>query len=99
MTTQQVLEQEQHLLSVLGTRRFLRMEGLGNEVPFFIYPYDPADALEVAESKKRIKNRLANNGIEVLEINLYDLSVEMFKARGVWDRLLSLEPEQDKPDF
>lgn len=32
-------EQEEHLFAVLSGRRFLQMEGLGNEVPFFIYPY------------------------------------------------------------
>jgi len=29
---------EQHVLAVLSSDRFLRMEGLGNEVPFFIWP-------------------------------------------------------------
>ncbi|MDZ5446080.1 DUF1788 domain-containing protein [Micromonospora sp. 4G57] len=99
MTRKEVSRQEEHLFTVLSGRRFLRMEGLGNEVPFFIYPYAPEDALEVARSKKRIKNRLSNKGIEVLEVNLYDLSVEILKERGVWDRLLALEPEQDKGDF
>ncbi|AOY70770.1 hypothetical protein ARZXY2_1217 [Arthrobacter sp. ZXY-2] len=75
------------------------MEGLSNEVPFFIYPYDPEHALAVTGSKKRIKNRLANKGIVVREVNLYDLSVEILKERGVWDRLIALEPEQEKDDF
>ncbi len=91
--------QEEHLYAVLSSKRFLRMEGLGNEVPFFIYPYPPEDALEVAKSKKRIKNRLSNAGIVVREVNLYDLSVEILKERGVWERLLALEPGQDKADF
>lgn len=90
---------EEHLFAVISGQRFRRMEGLSNEVPFFIYPYDPADALEVAKSKKRLKNRLAGAGVSVLEINLYDLSVEILQQRGVWDRLLALEPEQDKADF
>ena len=75
------------------------MEGLGNEVPFFIYPFEPEDALKVAQSKKRVKNKLAALGITVFEINLYDLSVEILKARGVWDRVIAIEPEQDKADF
>jgi hypothetical protein len=77
MTHTELAKQEEHLLVVLSGKRFLQMEGLRNEVPFFIYPYDPEDALEVAKSKKRIKNRLGNRGIEVFEINLYDLSVEI----------------------
>lgn len=99
MSREDVFKHEQHLHAVLSGKRFLQMEGLGNEVPFFIYPYDPEDALEVAKSKKRIKNRLSSNGVEVREVNLYDLSVEILKEREAWDRLLALEPEQDKGDF
>ena len=92
-------EQEEHLVAVLSGRRFLQMEGLGNEVPFFIYPYSPEDALAVAAAKKRVKNRLAGAGVTVFEINLYDLSVELLKERSVWDRVLAAEPDQDKDDF
>jgi len=99
MTPTELSKQEEHLFAVLSGRRFLQMEGLSNEVPFFIYPYDPEDALAVAGSKKRIKNRLANKGIQVREVNLYDLSVEILKDRGVWDRLIALEPDQSKDDF
>jgi hypothetical protein len=91
--------QEEHLFAVLSGQRFLQMEGLSNEVPFFIYPYPPEDALAIAAAKKRIKNRLANAGVTVFEINLYDLSVELLKERGVWDRVLASEPDQDKADF
>lgn len=99
MKTWTVPTAEEHLFAVISGQRFLRMEGLSNEVPFFIYPFDPADALGVAQSKKRLKKRLAAVGVSVLEINLYDLSVEILQQRGVWDRLLELEPEQDKADF
>src|ERR1700692_2179984 len=92
-------EQEGHLFAVLSGKRFLQMEGLSNEVPFFIYPYPPEDALAVAATKKRIKNRLANAGVAGFEINPYALSVELLKERGVWDRVLAVEPDQDKADF
>jgi hypothetical protein len=99
MTRVGLSEHEEHVFSVLSGRRFLRMEGLSNEVPFFIYPYAPEDALEVAQAKKRIKNRLSQKGISVREVNLYDLSVEILKERGVWQRVLEIEPDQDKDDF
>jgi hypothetical protein len=100
VTIQQVHEQEQHLLSVLSSRRFLEMEGLGNEVPFFIYPYEPEDSLAVAAAKRRIKNKLKNDhGVTVVEINLYDLTVDILRERGVWDRHLKLEVEQVKHAF
>lgn len=92
-------KQEEHLFAVLSGKRFLQMEGLSNEVPFFIYPYAPEDALAVAQAKKRIKNKLSQKGISVREVNLYDLSVEILKERGVWERILAAEPDQDKEDF
>ena len=99
MIARSLPEQEAHLFAVLSGRRFLKMEGLSNEVPFYIYPYPPEDALKVAAAKKRVKNRLAGVGVTVREINLYDLSVDLLKERNVWDRVLAAEPDQDKADF
>ncbi|MGU3435047.1 DUF1788 domain-containing protein [Actinomycetes bacterium M1A6_2h] len=99
MSTVDLAKQEDHLFAVLSGRRFLQMEGLGNEVPFFIYPYPPEDALAVAQVKKRVKNKLSQRGINVREVNLYDLSVEILKERGVWQRVLAAEPDQEKEDF
>lgn len=99
MTPHELSRQEEHLFAVLSGERFLKMEGLSNEVPFFIYPYEPEHALDVAKAKKRVKTRLANRGIEVREINLYDLSVDILKARDDWDEVLEVEPELDKAEF
>jgi len=100
MTSADLAKQEEHLLAVLSGKRFLQMEGLGNEVPFFIYPYAPEDALQVAQTKKRIISKLSTQkGITVREVNLYDLSVEILKAQGDWTEILQVEPSIGKPEF
>jgi hypothetical protein len=99
VTPKTLPEQEEHLFKVLSSKRFLQMEGLSNEVPFFIYPYPPEDALAVLAARRRIRTRLANEGITVFEIDLYDLSVELLKGRGVWEEVLAIESEQEKADF
>ena len=99
MTPSELTHQEEHLFAVLSGERFLKMEGLSNEVPFFIYPYEPEHALDIAKAKKRVKNRLASKGIEVREINLYDLSVDVLKERGDWDEVLEVESDLDKAEF
>lgn len=99
MSTQDVAKWEDHLVAVMSGKRFRNMEGLSGEVPFFIYPYEPADALEIAQSKKRIKTKLSQQGIQVLEVNLYDLVIELLKDRGVWDDLIAMEQETSKDDF
>ena len=91
MKTMDLNAQEAHLLAVLSSQRFLRMEGLSNEVPFFIYPFPPEASLAVAQAKKRIKTKLSTkHGVTVREVNLYDLSVEILKGRGVWERVPQL---------
>lgn len=92
-------QQEEHLFKVLGSSRFLRMEGLGNEMPMFIYPYASEKAIQVQKAKQRVKNRLAIQGVSVIEVDLYELTVEILKERGVWERMLAAEPGQDKEDF
>lgn len=93
-------QQEDHLFRVLSSERFLKMEGLGNEIAHFIFDYDPTWALDVAQAKKRIKTKLdTEQGIKVLEINLYELCVELLKQRNVWERVLAAESSMDKPDF
>lgn len=99
MSAADVAKWENHLVAVMSGTRFRNKEGLIGEDPYFIYPYDPRDALEIAASKKRIKTKLAQKGIEVLEVNLYDLVVEVLQERGVWDDLIELEPTISKDDF
>ncbi len=88
-----------HLLTVLSGKRFLQKEGLGNEVPFFICPYDATISVEVARRQKQLINRLEQSGIRVLEINLYDLSIEILKERGIWEQILEIEPSASKDEL
>jgi hypothetical protein len=91
---------EKHVYEVLRSTRFLKMEGLSKEVPFFIYHYPPAWAPDVESLRGRIITKLrSDDGLNVVEINLYDLAVQLLRARGVWERVLALEPSMDKGDF
>lgn len=91
---------EKHVYEVLRSQRFLRMEGLSKEVPFFIYHFPPAWALDVESMRDRVQTKLqSDDGLSLVEVNLYDLAVQLLKDRGVWDRVLQLETETDKAEF
>ncbi len=91
-----VQERYQHLLIVIGSQRFLKKQGLGNEVPFFICPYQSEEAIEMERLQRQLINKLAQNGIEVLDINLYDLAVQILKQEGDWDWCLEEEKSISK---
>ena len=81
----------QHLFAVISGQRFLKKQGLGNEVPFFICPFKPEETVEMERLQRQLINRLDQAGIRVLSINLYDLSVDLLKERDIWDQLLEME--------
>jgi len=89
----------QHLLETMKSEHFLQMEGLNNEIPFFIFPYKPQEQNEIIEICKQLIARLANEGVTVLNINLYDLSIELLKKRGIWEQILEEEPHFTKSEL
>jgi hypothetical protein len=86
----------QHLFAVISGQRFLSKQGLGNEVPFFICPFRPEEAVEMERLQHQLINRLEQAGVSILEINLYDLTIEILKERDIWDRIIEMEESVSK---
>jgi hypothetical protein len=99
MGPQSMKERFQHLLDVMSGQRFRNMEGLNNEVPFFICPYQPEEALEMERIRRQLVNQLGLSGVQVLEINLYDLSIELLQERGIWEQVVAIEEEIAKEEL
>jgi hypothetical protein len=88
-----------HLYKVISTREFLQMESLGGEIPFFISAYDPKGQAEVGAAIRGLENKLETNGIPVLEINLYDIALEILNAELGMEEVFELEKSMDKQEF
>ena len=91
-----VNELEKHLLAVMSSQRFIDKQGLGNEVPFFIFPYPPQQSVEIERMQPMLFNALEQKGVRVLAINLYDLCLELLAKRGLLDRVLNSETQFGK---
>lgn len=89
----------QHLARLVASERFLKMQGLGNEAPFFICPFPPHEAVAMEQMVRQLANRLNQNGVRVLAINLYDLCVELLQERGIWELMLETEPTVSKAEL
>lgn len=101
----------EHLLGVIGGERFLQMRGLNNDLPFYVCEFNPSEALEMQRIQRQLANTLeglsigclGGRGVRVLEINLYDLCVELLRGRegsapgtNLWDELVSIEETLEK---
>ena len=61
--------------------------------------YGPEEAVEMGRIQKQLINRLDQNGIRILEINLYDTSIELLRRRGIWDQVLEMESSVAKDEI
>jgi len=92
-------ERYDFLLTVLSSERFLKMQGLGKEVPFFICPFDTKETNEMGMLGNQLVKQLENKGIRILKINLYDLTIELLKKRGNFQRILDAETSLTKSEL
>ena len=86
----------EHLESVISSQRFIEKQGLNNEVPFFICPYRPEDAVEMEVLRAQLVKRLEQKSLRILEINLYNLALELLEGRKLLGRILQAEGSMPK---
>jgi len=99
LETAPMQERFEHLCRIITSERFLKMQGIGNEVPFYICPYPPEEAVEMTRMQKQLVNTVEKSGVRVLAINLYDLVIDLLKQRGIFERLLAVEASSGKEEF
>ncbi len=92
-------ERADHLYRVVTSERFLTKQGLGNEVPFFICPFPARDGLSMNKDRKDLVARISHAGVKVLDLSLYDLSIEILQERQILDEILEVEADSDKSEI
>ena len=99
MHTEDIAVKFKHLLQVLSMDKFLKMEALGGEIPFFISAYNPEQEIEVTKAIKGLKNKLENDGLVVLELNLYAITMDILTEQLGEGEIFELEKDMDKEEF
>ena len=89
----------EQLFKIIASQRFLTKQGLGNEVPFFICPFDPSEAFEMEADIGMLGQQLAHAGVRVLDVNLYEMSLSILRDRGLLDQILESEAEVSKGEI
>ncbi|MBL4767703.1 MAG: DUF1788 domain-containing protein [Rhodobacteraceae bacterium] len=92
-------ERFEHLLKVISSERFLTKQGLGNEVPFFICPYSAVQAFDMDGDRQRLVKQLANAGVVALDLNLYNLALDLLRDRGILDEIIEIEAGENKGEI
>ena len=88
-----------HLTDVVASERFLSNQGLNNEVPFHLCPYDPTIQDDINLLIKQLVHYLNDANVRALEVNLYDIAIALLKAEGDWQWLLDNETTMSREEL
>lgn len=78
--------------------KFIEGRGLGNEISFYVFDYQPEYELEVRDQIEHIKNvfKHENSNRKIIEFDLYKMMIDIAKDRGIFDRIFEMEKRQGK---
>ncbi|MDD2615325.1 MAG: DUF1788 domain-containing protein, partial [Methanosarcina sp.] len=73
----------------IKTKDFLECKGLGNEIPYWIFDYEPEKELLVRDTiSKLISSFESKHSIKITEINLYDLCLKILSQKLADEKLI-----------
>lgn len=77
---------------------FLQGRGLGNDVPFYAFDYPPTAERRVSDHINWLLDDIARKtDLRIGNVNVFELAIEQLKARGLYDKSLSMEAAKGVP--
>lgn len=75
---------------------FIEGRGLGNEIGFYIFDYNPKDELIVRDHVKYLKRLFQREVYNryIIEFDLYEMLLELTKEKQIYEQVFTMEKEQ-----
>ena len=78
---------------------FLKSNSQATIIPFYIIPYKPKEKQEVDNNIILVYKRLKEVNINILQLDLFDLTIEILKKQDILEDVLELEQEETPKYF
>jgi len=75
----------------VSEKAFLSNKGLANEVPYWIFCYEPQYELYVRDNMPLLLKFLEQRSIKALSFNLFDAMVDTLQTKGYLEKAIDLE--------
>lgn len=78
--------------------KFIDGRGLGNEISFYVFDYEPSEELIVRDRITDFKKEFSYEGSnrKIIEFDLYKMLLEIAKEKKIFDRVFQVEEKQGK---
>src|SRR5699024_3266628 len=76
--------------------KFIEGRGLGNEISFYIFDYDPKHELIVRDEVKSLKKKFSQcmYNRKIIEFDLYKMLLDVAKEKRIYDQMFEMERNQ-----
>ena len=83
--------------NTLKSENFLANRGLGNEVGYYIFDYDPKHELLVREYIRNLEKRNSpeTDGFKIQAFNLYEIMIDFIEKKGYLNQIEKMEHRHD----
>lgn len=81
------------ILERIESSKFLKNDGLGNEIGFWIFDYPAQYELLVRDHLTHVAEKLTQRGYRFRHINLFQALIDMLAARGLLERAFLREQQ------
>ncbi|NLB79631.1 MAG: DUF1788 domain-containing protein [Clostridiaceae bacterium] len=88
-----------HIFQIVTNPRFINMEGLSGEIPFWVAPYNIKEERKVETEIKHLVKRISTSGLKALCIDLFELSCDIIEENIGMEDLKQVEADMDKSFF
>ena len=78
--------------------KFIEGRGLGNEISFYVFDYEPQYELLVRDYIRHVKKEFSYEGSDrrIIEFDLYKMLIDITKEKRIFDRIFEMEERQGK---
>lgn len=84
--------------SRITSQEFLQGRGLGKDVPFYAFDYPASAERQVSEHLDWLLDDIARKTeLRIANVNVFELSIEQIRARGLYDKALAMETAKGVP--
>jgi hypothetical protein len=91
--TEPLTERLNAIMPKITSPDFLSGQGIGNEIPFYVFDYPPEDELRIREHLAFLEDKLPKQApdLSCAHVNLFDFLIQYVKGRGYFEKSLEKE--------
>ena len=90
-----IYERLDEIIPKITEDNFRKNKGLGNEIGFYIFDYNPEYEMLVRDRIKFIKEKVkATHGLNIVEFDLYEIILELLDSKGYLEKNFKMEEKR-----